>query len=167
MNKTKKLNLIIMAGALCLASGQMAARAQNAPYTGAQSTANNAACTQVMKMDKCSQLIGSTVQNAQGEKLGKIHDIVLDLNNGHVAYCVLSVSHDISSTPKFLAVPVTAFQCSENGSHLILNASTETLAQAQGFDRNNWPAPTTQAWGAQPFWQRPTAPSSHELPRVP
>ena len=178
MKKISKLNVMIIAGALCLASsGQMALRAQDAtqpaqtPQTDTtKSTGTNAACTQITKMNKCSKVIGSTVRNSQGETLGKISDIVLDLNNGRVSYCVLDVSHKISATPKYLAVPIGAFQCSPDESHLILNADKDKVAQAQGFDRDNWPPAINPAWGAQPFWQeapKATAPSSHELPRLP
>jgi sporulation protein YlmC with PRC-barrel domain len=167
MNKISKFNLMVITGALCLAtSGQIALQAQDAAQPAVpQTTATNAACT---KMNKCSNLIGSTVQNAQGEKLGKISDIVLDLNNGRVSYCVLEVSHKISATTKCLAVPIGAFQCSADETCLILNAEKEKVAQAQGIDHNDWPPATNPAWGAQPFWQdppKPSAPSSHGLPR--
>jgi sporulation protein YlmC with PRC-barrel domain len=167
MKNMKKFNLVIIAGALCLGSAlqaQDAARTDTPPSTG-----TNAVSNQNKKMNKCSCLIGSKVQNAQGETLGKISDIVLDLNNGRVSYCVLDVAHKISSTPKHLAVPIGAFQCSPDESHLILNADKEKVAQAQGFESDNWPAANNPAWGAEPFWQepRPTAPSSHELPRLP
>jgi len=168
MKKISKLNLMIIATAIGLASsGQTALRAQDAAQPNIpQATATKTVCC---KMNKCSNLIGSTVQNAQGEKLGKISDIVVDLNNGRVSYCVLEVSHKISATSKCLAVPIGAFQCSADETHLILNAETDKVAQAKGIDHNDWPPATNPAWGAQPFWQdppKPTAPSSHELPRV-
>jgi sporulation protein YlmC with PRC-barrel domain len=171
MKNTSKLNGMIMVGALYLASsGQMALRAQDATQSDKpQSTGTNAVCNQTAKMNKCSNLIGSTVRNTQGETLGKISDIVLDLNNGRVSYCVLNVAHKISTTPKYLAVPIGAFQCSADETHLVLNADKDKVAQAQGFDSNNWPPATSPAWGAQPFWQETpkVAPSSHELPRLP
>ncbi len=171
MNKINKVSLMIVASALCVASsGSMNLRAQDAPRSDPPpSTGTNAVCYQSAKMSKCSNLIGSKVQNAQGETLGKISDIVLDLNSGRVSYCVLDVAHKISATPKYLAVPIAAFQCSADETHLILNADKDKVAQAQGFDRNNWPVANNPAWGAQPFWQdvpKPTAPSSHELPRL-
>jgi sporulation protein YlmC with PRC-barrel domain len=171
MKKARNLHLMIIAGALCVAaSGQMELQAQDASNTGTQPAAGtNAACTPVTSMNKCSRLIGITVQNPQGEKLGKIKDVVVDLNNGRVSYCVLSVDHRISATPKYLAVPIAAFQPGADGSRIILIADKDKVAQAQGFDANNWPAANSSAWGGQPFWQepaRPIEPSSHGLPRV-
>ena len=36
---------------------------------------------------------------------------------------------------------------------MILDADKDKVANAQGFDRNNWPSTTNPVWGAQPFWQ--------------
>ena len=108
---------------------------------------------QVMKINKASQLVGMTVKNQQGEKLGKIDDVVIDLAGEKVAYCVLSVSQGAFSTDKLHAVPLRAFQASADGSHLMLNADKEKLAQAEGFNKDNWPSPSNPSWGAQPFWQ--------------
>ena len=104
-------------------------------------------------MNKCSQLIGAAVEDPQGDKLGKIDEVVVDFESGRVSYCVLSVEHKLFATPKFLAVPLAALQTSSDGMRLILNTDKDKIAQAQGFDRDNWPSVTNPAWGAQPFWQ--------------
>jgi len=108
---------------------------------------------QVTKINKASQLVGMTVKNQQGEKLGKIDDVVIDLSGEKVAYCVLSVSQGAFSADKLHAVPLRAFQPSADGTHITLNADKEKLAQAPGFDKENWPSPSNPSWGAQPFWQ--------------
>jgi sporulation protein YlmC with PRC-barrel domain len=123
-------------------------------------SSTTAAGGQVMKINKASQLVGMTVKNQQGEKLGKIDDIVIDLNGDKVAYCVLSVSQGAFSTDKYHAVPLRAFQPSADGTHLTLSADKEKLAQAQGFDKDNWPNPSNPSWGAQPFWQEVDSTSS-------
>jgi hypothetical protein len=70
-----------------------------------------------------------------------------------VSYCVLRVEHGISATPKYLAVPLAALQPAADGQRVILNADKDKVAQAQGFDRHNWPSVSNPAWGAQPVWQ--------------
>ncbi|MGO8699903.1 MAG: PRC-barrel domain-containing protein [Limisphaerales bacterium] len=133
---------------------------RNNPGMDQTGTSSSATSDGIMKMNKCSKLIGTDVQNQQGDKLGKIEDVVVDLNNGKVSYCVLEVEHSLFSTPKYLAVPLSAFQPSASGSDLILNADKDKVAQAQGFDRNNWPSPNSPSWGAQPFWQQPSSRST-------
>jgi hypothetical protein len=78
---------------------------------------------------------------------------VVDFDDSRVAYCVLSVEHKLFATPKYLAVPLAALRSSSDGSRLSLNADKDKVAQAQGFDRDNWPSVINPAWGAQPFWQ--------------
>jgi sporulation protein YlmC with PRC-barrel domain len=105
---------------------------------------------------KCSQLIGDQVENAQGEKLGEITDVVVTFGNERVSYCVLGVKHGIGfdqgmfTRTRYLSVPLAAFRPSDDGKILILNANQDNLAQAGGFDRNEWPLMTPPAWGADP-----------------
>jgi sporulation protein YlmC with PRC-barrel domain len=169
----KKIHSNWAIATLCMATaGWMTAQAQdsgaNQPQTSQhaanQQTAQQAAqiqnghgtmgeTGQPQRINKCSDLIGTTVENQQGDKLGKIDEVVVDFQNGKVAYCVMTVEHKIFSTPKYLAIPLSAFQPSADGDRLILNADKDKVAQAQGFDRNSWPAMNNAAWGAQPFWQ--------------
>jgi len=48
---------------------------------------------------------------------------------------------------------LAALHTSADGTRLILNADKDKVAQAQGFDRDNWPSVTNPDWGAQPCWQ--------------
>ena len=109
--------------------------------------------SQIMKANKASSLIGSTVKNQQGDKLGKIHDVVLDYNSDRVAYVVLATDSGILQSEKLHAVPLRAFQCAADGSSVILNADKDKLTRSEGFDKNNWPSLGTTAWGAEPFWR--------------
>jgi sporulation protein YlmC with PRC-barrel domain len=108
---------------------------------------------EVKKVNQCSELIGTVVKNQQGERLGKIKDIVIDFSKDRVAYVVLETSHGAFSADKLHAVPLRAFQPSEDGKSLILNADKDKLANAEGFSKDSWPSPSNPTWGAQPFWQ--------------
>jgi sporulation protein YlmC with PRC-barrel domain len=165
MRKTRKFDSKVVVAALCVATAGWTARAQDSPNpnTGLsqsqqgvnqsqQQPATAPTPGQPLKMNKCSQFIGTTVENPQGDKLGKIDEVVVDFESGRVSYCVLSVEHKLFATPKYLAVPLAALQPSADGSRLILHAEKDKVAQAQGFDRDNWPSVTNPAWGAQPFW---------------
>jgi len=106
-----------------------------------------------MKINKGSTIIGATVKNQQGETLGKIHDLVINLNSEQVAYAVLDSGTGLLSAQKLHAVPLRAFQPGTDGKTLILNADKDQLARSEGFDKNSWPAMNSSAWGAQPFWK--------------
>jgi sporulation protein YlmC with PRC-barrel domain len=157
MKKLRKLNSTLIAATLCVASaGWTAARAQDVYRTPAdqpliqQSSQTTAAPVAPETISKCSQLIGTRVENQQGENLGRITDVVVSFNNNQVSYCVLSPRHGIFGKRRLLAVPLAAFQTSPDASHLILNASPANLAKARGFGRDEWPSEIVPAWGAEP-----------------
>ena len=108
---------------------------------------------EVRKVNQCSELIGTEVKNQQGEKLGKVKDIVIDFARDRIAYVVLETSKGAFSADKLHAVPLRAFQPSDDGKTLILNADKDKVANAEGFSKDNWPSPSNPSWGAQPFWQ--------------
>jgi len=124
---------------------------QQEKTTAALST--NAQSSQVMKINKGSSLIGTTIKNQQGEELGKIHDLVIDFNSGRVAYLVLNSAPGLFSSSKLHAVPLRAFQPDAEGTSLVLNADKAKLDGSEGFAKDNWPAVTTATWGAEPFWK--------------
>jgi sporulation protein YlmC with PRC-barrel domain len=131
---------------------------QQATITADPGTASQA--PQLMKINKASSLIGATVKNQQGVSLGKIHDVVIDLNSERVAYAVLDSGAGLLNPQKLHAVPLRAFQADADGKTLILNADRQKLVQSEGFDKNNWPGVTTTAWGAEPFWKDPSSPEA-------
>ena len=52
-----------------------------------------------------STLIGDKLKNVNGEGLGKVEDIVIDLESGRVACAVLSFGSGFLHSGKFLAIP--------------------------------------------------------------
>lgn len=108
---------------------------------------------QPTKFNKASKLIGMSVQNQQGEDLGDIKDIVINLESGSVSYAVLSSGGVLGVGEKLLAVPLTAFKRSPDQRHLVLQASQSNISQAQGIGEN-WPSVNNPSFGAMPFWQQ-------------
>ena len=140
--------------------GQPQSRPAYRPATITPDPGANSQATQPLKINRASSLIGATVKNQQGLLLGKIHDLVIDLNSDRVAYAVLDSGAGLLNPQKLHAVPLRAFQADADGKTLILNADRQKLVQSEGFDKNNWPGVTTAAWGAEPFWKDAQATSS-------
>ena len=109
------------------------------------------------KCNRASGLIGMEVKNQNNERLGKIKDVVFDLNSERVAYVVMESPGKGFLREKYLAVPMSAFKSGADEKALILNADKSKVAMAEGFDRNNWPSANSPSWGAEPFWQSDTA----------
>lgn len=88
---------------------------------------------------RLSQLIGKDVRNAQGEDLGDIKDVILDINNGRVHYVILSFGGVLGLGDKLFAYPMRAFSPASNKDELILNVDRERLKNAPGFEANRYP----------------------------
>jgi hypothetical protein len=108
------------------------------------------------------------VINMAGEHLGKIEDLMIDLENGRVAYAVLSFGGFLGLGNKLFAVPWEALTVRPQEHAFALNVSRETLENAEGFDKDNWPvtceqlATSTREWlgdiytcyGYKPYWEK-------------
>lgn len=109
-----------------------------------------------------STLIGDPVRNPKGENVGELKEIMLDVESGRVAYGVLSFGGMLGMGDKLFAVPFDRFRVDEEEHHLVLNVDKETLKNAEGFDKNDWPDTTDPEWerkihdfyGATPYHRR-------------
>jgi len=100
-----------------------------------------------------SKLIGADVENAQGENLGNIKDVVLN-SRGHIEYAVLAFGGFMGMGEKYFAVPWAALkpaagQKPADRDHYVLNMDKERLKNAPGFDKNNWPNMADRSWVEQ------------------
>jgi len=100
-------------------------------------------------------LKGESVINHENEKLGKIEELMIDANTGHLAYAVLSFSGN------HYAVPWSAFEFANTEKKLILDVDKEKLKAAPGFDKDaTWPDFANRSWGGEiheyygslPYW---------------
>lgn len=98
---------------------------------------------------RVSQLLGADVRNAQGENLGEIEELMLDMESQQVRYLVLSFGGVIGLGDTLFAYPITSFGADRDRQALVLNVPRERLADSPGFDRDRYPALTDRSW-----WQR-------------
>ncbi len=91
-------------------------------------------------------LIGNDVYNADGEDLGEIREIMLDISSGRVSYAVLSFGAFLGMGEKLFAVPWAALELDTENKRFTLNVPKERLERAPGFDRGKWPNMADQSW---------------------
>jgi len=117
--------------------------------------------TRYRRVLSASTLEGDTVRNPQGEDLGKVDEIMVDIPSGKVAYAVLSFGGVLGIGGKLFAVPWSALTVDEDEKCLILNVDKRTLETASGFDKDNWPDMADRTWGTEiyrhygqpPYWE--------------
>ena len=92
-----------------------------------------------IKVLTASSIIGDEVENLQGEKLGFIQDIMLNLQKGNIEYVVLSFGGFLGIGDKLFAIPFKALQLNPSKKVFILNKEKEYLEKSPGFDQTQWP----------------------------
>ena len=106
-------------------------------------------------------MMHNSVQNPQGEDLGKIEDLVFDLGAGRIAYAVLSLGGFLGLGDKHVAIPWDALRVAPHEHRAILDMPKERLENAPGFDRGTRPATVDREWlrsvyahyGYIPYWE--------------
>jgi sporulation protein YlmC with PRC-barrel domain len=108
-----------------------------------------------------STLIGDSIVNREGDDLGDLEELMIDLTSGRIAYAVLSFGGFLGLGEKLFAIPWDALAVDQEEERLILDVDEEMLEDAPGFDKNDWPATpgrdlVRQAYdhyGYEPYWR--------------
>jgi sporulation protein YlmC with PRC-barrel domain len=95
--------------------------------------------SQTPQMLSSSSINGDKVVNPQGNDLGKVEDLMIELNTGKVQHAVLSFGGFLGMGDKLFAVPMEALQPKADEHEFVLATSEDKLKQAPGFDKDNWP----------------------------
>ena len=108
------------------------------------------------------KIVGNKVLSTAGEELGNLKELVIDLDDGRIAYAVLSFGGFLGLGDKLFAIPWEALIMDVEESTFILDLDKEVLKHAPGFDKDNWPdnAQYEAGWlldiyeyyGYSPYW---------------
>lgn len=106
-------------------------------------------------------LMDDPVKNLQGEDLGEIEEFMIDLDSGRIAYAVLSFGGFLGFGDKLFAIPWEALTVDADEECFVLDVDKQTLEDAPGFDKDNWPSTAEHDWlvevyefyGYQPYWE--------------
>jgi len=108
-----------------------------------------------------STLEGDKVINRQGEDLGEIDEIMLDVPRGRIAYAVMSSGGFLGMGEKLFAIPWSALTLDTDNKCFVLDVDKQRMQDAPGFDKDNWPS-TPDAefdtrvhsyYGTRPYWE--------------
>lgn len=106
-----------------------------------------------MAIERAADLFGMKVVNAADEKVGSIHDLMVDMTSGNIRYAAMSVGGLAGIGDSLYAVPMSSFGRKHNSqdgtNELVLKADPEMLRNAKGFDQNHWPEQADAKFGPQ------------------
>jgi sporulation protein YlmC with PRC-barrel domain len=105
------------------------------------------------RLHRASQAEGMQVRNAGGDKLGKVEDIVVGLNQGDIRYVALSFGGFLGIGNKFFAVPWDAvmvqYDADSKDSFVMFDVTKDQLKNAPGFDKDHWPDFANEKWASE------------------
>jgi len=95
-------------------------------------------------------LLGATVNDAQGKKVGQIEDIAIDAN-GRSQFAVVRLSGDLAAGDRdFTPIPLTALRSTNDKRVYQLTVDRSKLQSASRFNVEQWPA-TSVTWGPEVY----------------
>ena len=108
-----------------------------------------------------SKLIDREVKNMAGETLGRLEELVLDVEDGCLVYAVVRFGRGMAKAGKLFAVPWRAMQLAKDEATLLLDIEKASAENAPSFDKNSWPNMADRRWGRSihtffeqtPYWE--------------
>ena len=126
----KTINKLMSVGALALAvfmPATFTVQAQTNPNAVSSSTGGT-----VGIVARANQIIGQNVFNRQGEAIGKINNLVVELASGRVLYAVVDEQGGVPGMDRF-AIPPGKFSSGANNGNLVVDVKKADLASAPKF----------------------------------
>ena len=110
-------------------------------------------------------LMGFEVLDSQGERVGELRDIMLDLRVGRVVYGVLALRGAARSSEHLVVVPWNALHMSVDGDCLHIHTTRERVQRGPSVQPDAMPtlldhelATSIHAYfGTKPYWERERA----------
>ena len=95
-------------------------------------------------MRAADTLEGERIVNVEGDHLGTIEEIVIDVGSGRVEFAlVIATGGDAS---RLLPIPWSALSERTADRCFLLDPARATLAGAPDFARDHWPCMTDRSW---------------------
>jgi sporulation protein YlmC with PRC-barrel domain len=104
-----------------------------------------------MNAFRVDKIIGSKVINQKGETLGKIEDLVVDIDTGRIVYAILDFGGFLGIGDKLFPVPWESLAALPLEGIFFLNQSKEQMEKAPAFEKKNLPDMGDMHWGAGIF----------------
>jgi sporulation protein YlmC with PRC-barrel domain len=121
------------------------------PLLAQEGTRKAADNIKVEKVFRASTIKGMGVWNLEGEHVGKIDELVIDIEKGQVVYAALSVGGFLGVGDKLFAIPWREFtmEVGEKEKFFRVDVTKEKLKAAEGFDKDAWPNVADPKWREQ------------------
>lgn len=140
---------VVLSFSLLAFAAATAAQDRPATQPGAQppqSQSAPAASSTSQSETSLKQLMDQKVKDSQGQDLGQIEDVVIDMQAGKVHAAVLEFGGFLGLGDKQYAFPMSELKSGE-GKSLTVDVDKKKLENAEGFAKGQWPAMDSDYWG--------------------
>jgi uncharacterized protein YrrD len=98
--------------------------------------------------------------NRQGDVLGEVEEIVIDVPRGRIAYAAMASGGFLGLGERLFAVPWSVMVYDAGRECFVMDADKAVFENAPGFDKDHWPTQPQNEWldrmyrhyGAPPYW---------------
>ena len=133
-----------MAGAQNTGSQSGASTARSASEGKQQSAQSGKSQPSSMSYMRASRLMGKSIRNAQGQDLGQLDDMVVDITKNRIHYAIVERGGILGIGEKAIAVPISQFRIGAREGDLVLNMTEQQLKDSPGLERDvEWNDPRT------------------------
>ncbi len=109
---------------------------------------NQSAVNRKVMLGKATQYMGSVVMDRNGQALGKVHDVLIDLQSLRPLYLIISTGGLWGIGNRLTSLPITAVRLTENNI-LVADIDKETFQSAPAFPKKDWPPGTSISWSKE------------------
>jgi sporulation protein YlmC with PRC-barrel domain len=86
-----------------------------------------------------TSIIGDKVENPQGEDLGTIDNLMVNVRTGLVEYAVVEYGSFLGIGGKLFAIPFEELRVAKGRHVFLVNRDKDYLRMSPGFDKTHWP----------------------------
>ncbi|MBP0595674.1 PRC-barrel domain-containing protein [Paraburkholderia sp. LEh10] len=105
-------------------------------------------------------LNGEKVMSSDGEHVGKIADLMVDVRSGRIAYAVVSTGGFLGLGHTLHGIPWSALTLDAIDRCFVVDIPAQRLKDEPGVDKDHWPSMADEKWGNQvhhyynrePYW---------------
>lgn len=109
------------------------------------------------------EFLGINVQDSEGNSLGEVEDVIIDIETGEIRYFVVAAGGFLGIGEKLIPVPPLFFAYAATGDEFLTsNVSVDILSAAPTFDLDNLPGSSSAGWDSsiRSYWDQQNPGSS-------
>ena len=86
-----------------------------------------------------TSIIGDSLENNEGENLGEIDNLMINVHTGLVEYAVIESGSFLGMGGKLFAIPFKELRVNPAKKVFVFNRDKDYLKKSPGFDKTHWP----------------------------